>query len=203
MFLVSNDCSLLSHSDYHAKEKALKTLRQKALNKNPDEFHFHMINSQVQDGRHYEKREEEVSDEQLKLMRSQDMKYIAFKRKIELEKIAKLEASLHQICLTPNRPKNKHIIFLHDDNEEEVKQRLQRIVQQSEPKPEDAMTKKQYKQYKELRKRKERAAQLTIILDKLRIKSQVSQTNGQKPVKSKDGDPTCAPVYCWPSDRQK
>lgn len=174
----------------------------KALNKNPDEFNFHMINSQIQDGRHYEKRQDEVTDDQLKLMKSQDMKYIAFKRKIELEKIAKLEASLHHICL-PNRPANKHIIFMNEDNEDQVKDRVQRIVQEAEEKS-DVPTKAQFKLYKELEKRKERAAQLTIILDKMRIKAQVSQTKtGQKPVKSKPGDPNSAPVYYWPSERQK
>ena len=55
----------MPHSDYQQKEKALKVLRQKALDKNPDEFHFHMINSQVKEGRHYEMRTDDLSKEQL------------------------------------------------------------------------------------------------------------------------------------------
>lgn len=162
-----------------------------------------MVNSQVKDGRHYEKRKDELSTEQLKLIQSQDMKYIAFKRKIELEKIAKLEASLHMISLPDKKAKNKHVIFVHDDDDkEEVKQRLQRIVQEAEQ-PAYGPTKAQLKMYKELEKRKERASQLTIILDKMRIKNQVSQTSGPKPKKLDDGDPSSAPAYSWPRERQK
>lgn len=34
-------------ADYNAKKKRLLKLRQKALDRNPDEFHFHMVKSRV------------------------------------------------------------------------------------------------------------------------------------------------------------
>ena len=34
--------------DQAKKKKLLKVLHKKALDRNPDEFHFHMINSQVE-----------------------------------------------------------------------------------------------------------------------------------------------------------
>lgn len=95
--------SFHTHSDHQEKEKALKKLRQKALDKNPNEFTFHMINSQLKEGRHYEKRSD-ASREQIRLIEDRDMKYISYKRKLELEKIAKLEASLHRISLPMSGP---------------------------------------------------------------------------------------------------
>lgn len=110
-----------SNSDYHKKQNTLAALRKKALEKNPDEFYFKMISSQLQvrpssfkhinsnntccillinafiyfcvfsvacwqDGVHVAKQskeEVEVTEEQKKVMRSQDIKYVEMKRVAE------------------------------------------------------------------------------------------------------------------------
>lgn len=36
------------YSDYHRKQNTLSALRKKALEKNPDEFYYKMISSQLQ-----------------------------------------------------------------------------------------------------------------------------------------------------------
>ena len=63
--------------DYNDKKKTLQTLRKKALDKNPDEFYFHMINSETRDGVHKEKTKDVVlTPEQIKLLQTQDLRYL-------------------------------------------------------------------------------------------------------------------------------
>ncbi|KAF4793708.1 putative U3 small nucleolar RNA-associated protein 11 [Turdus rufiventris] len=70
--------------DYHKKQNALTALQKKALDKNPDEFYFKMIRSQAKDGVHVIKQpKDEITPEQMKLMRTQDIKYIEMKRVAE------------------------------------------------------------------------------------------------------------------------
>ena len=65
----------LRAKDYNEKKKALQQLRKKALNKNPDEFYFHMINSKMVDGVHTEKgKDVALTPEQISLMQTQDFK---------------------------------------------------------------------------------------------------------------------------------
>ena len=70
--------------DYNTKKATLKKLAKKTLNKNPDEFYHHMIGSGMKDGVHYEKTKQEVlTAEQVKLMQTQDLRYVTYKRNIE------------------------------------------------------------------------------------------------------------------------
>lgn len=76
----------LRADDYHKKQNTLSALRKKALDKNPDEFYFKMVNSQLEDGVHMFKKEAEeleMTEEQKKMMRTQDIKYVETKRVAE------------------------------------------------------------------------------------------------------------------------
>ncbi|CEG79062.1 Putative Cytochrome oxidase assembly factor COX11 [Rhizopus microsporus] len=81
---------LLRAKDFHAKQKRLKALKEKALFRNPDEFYFKMINSQTKNGQHIQKRNEELPDEMIQLMKSQDKQYIKYHRDLKAEIIAPL-----------------------------------------------------------------------------------------------------------------
>ena len=79
-----------------------------------------MINSKVVDGQHIEKpKEDECTPEQLKLMQTQDLKYISHKRLVETRKIEKLQAGLHFLDAEKS---NKHVFFV--DSKEEGKTML-------------------------------------------------------------------------------
>ena len=99
-------------------------LHKRALNRNPDEFYFHMVRSRMQDGEHVDTpKEEECTPEQLKLMQSQDLKYISHKRLVESRKIDKLQAQLH---LVDAEKPNNHVFFV--DTKEEGKHLLNTCV---------------------------------------------------------------------------
>lgn len=107
--------------DQHEKDATLKLLHKRALNKNPDEFYHHMLNSKTIKDEHYEKRDEDGGEdkhtkEQIKLMQTQDMKYIVMKRTIEKNKIKRLQSHLHLIDAANEVP-NKHTFFVDDEEE--------------------------------------------------------------------------------------
>jgi len=111
-------------NDYNRKKKALKILRQKAMDKNPDEFDYHMINSKIVDGVHAEKPSlklqkglgQVLSEEQIALMQTQDLNYIISKRTTERRKLDKLQSRLHLIS-SEGKPQNTHTIFVDGEKE--------------------------------------------------------------------------------------
>ncbi|KAH9404788.1 UTP11-like, U3 small nucleolar ribonucleoprotein [Tyrophagus putrescentiae] len=85
--------------EFNRREHVLTKLRQKALDKNPNEFYFHMKRSKLVDGVHYDIRndDEELAPEEAKLMQTQDLNYINYKRAIDAKRIEKLQSELHFI----------------------------------------------------------------------------------------------------------
>ncbi|NXN53566.1 UTP11 protein, partial [Rynchops niger] len=110
----------LRADDYHKKQNALRALQKKALDKNPDEFYFKMIRAELRDGVHTIKQpKDEVTPEQVKLMRTQDIKYVEMKRVAEAKKIERLKSELHLLDAEGKNP-NKHVFFL--DTKKEVQE---------------------------------------------------------------------------------
>ncbi|XP_051999431.1 probable U3 small nucleolar RNA-associated protein 11 [Xyrauchen texanus] len=110
----------LRANDYHRKQKTLMALRKKAMEKNPDEFHFKMIHNQIKDGVHIIKpKEEEMTEEQKKVMRTQDIRYVEMKRVSEMKKIERLKSELHLLDVDEEK-KNKHAFFV--DSKKEVEE---------------------------------------------------------------------------------
>lgn len=212
--------------DFHDKEATLTLLSKRALNKNPDEFYYHMINSKVKKGEHHEKEEEdEHTPDQIKLMQTQDLKYINMKRTIETNKIQRLQSQLHLID-TADKVPNSHTFFVDDERVSrnfDLAKRLDthpsllqhrtnrlRIVDLEKLKlPEidkktfEAMKGKRDRSYKELAKRIEREKQLTIIQQKMEVKRHLQDKKTQKPKRVKAATKNSAPVYKWKFERKK
>ena len=108
-FLEKKKDYKLRADDYNNKKQVLKHLRKKALNKNPDEFYFHMTNSKIVDGglhrdlvskKTKDKSESASSKDQVRLMQTQDYKYVSMRRVMEQRKIEKLKGALHLLDKT-------------------------------------------------------------------------------------------------------
>lgn len=212
--------------DQNQKKEVLKLLTKKALNKNPDEFHYHMVNSELRDGVHYER----VKDEELAVGHvRQDLTYVTHRRAIERKKIEKLKAQLHLLETDSEKPKNSHVLFV-DDEKEAKKANPAKLLdthpsllnrtfnrlrtsqlsslsrELNDPEILKNVTISKGKAYKELAKRIEREDKLRIMQEKLEVRQQLmknKEKEGKPPKLVVEGTSTSAPVYKWPQERQK
>ncbi|RKO91661.1 small-subunit processome [Blyttiomyces helicus] len=126
---------VLRARDYHKKQNTLSTLKKKALDRNPDEFYFGMINSETKKGVHVfrdKEREQKFDHDFLSLLKTQDGGYVRYQRSVNAKKIDRLKANLHFLdtdlpgadeadandddedaALAP--PKTQHTIFVDDE----------------------------------------------------------------------------------------
>lgn len=212
--------------DYHRKERTLKLLQKRALNRNPDEFYFHMINSKIEKGVHREKdKEDEHTPDQIKLMETQDINYVAYKRNIEAKKVEKLQSRLHLIDAA-NEVKNKHIFFVEDEEEEKTfdiakklnthpallsrrtnRPNLSKLRDIKIPRVDDntlaTIEQQKHMAYKELYKRIERERELTVVQQKLEIQRALAKEKETKPKQVKPATKDSAPIYKWKFERKR
>lgn len=176
----------LRAQDRHDKEDTLKLLRKKALNKNPDEFYHHMVNSKIKDDEHYEiDKEEELTPEQKKLMETQDKKYIIMKRTIEKRKIQRLQEQLHLID-DPKRLKKSKYIKFNDDGQPmknlSLGTRLDLLKSNLDDDTLMKLNAEREKSIKELERRIQREKDLAKIQRKFELKNLTkNQRKGVKP----------------------
>jgi len=100
--------------DFKKKKNYIETLRKKASERNPDEFYFHMHNSKVQNGRHFETAKDNLDQETLKLLKTQDLGYILHKKALDEKKVTRLKENIHLIGDV--HPK-QHVIFAADEQQ--------------------------------------------------------------------------------------
>ncbi|KAI3518681.1 hypothetical protein L1887_07490 [Cichorium endivia] len=202
---------LEKHKDYvvrakafHKKEDYLQKLKEKAAFKNPDEFYFKMINSKTVDGVHKQAGEpNKYTQEELLLMKSQDIGYILQKVQSEKKKIEKLTATLHSL---DSQPSNRHVYYAED--REDAKKILSEtknvggfLAFQDLP---DKIKRRTATSYRELEARKGRLQELEKVYNEMAMKQEL-QKKGKKRKLREDEIvcPSSRPVYKWRNERKR
>ncbi|KAJ0985252.1 hypothetical protein J5N97_003608 [Dioscorea zingiberensis] len=201
---------LEKHKDYvvrakafHQKEEALKKLREKASFKNPDEFSFKMINTRMIDGVHKPKSEaNKYTQEELLVMKTQDIGYVLQKLQSEKKKIDLLSSTLH---LLDNQPPNKHVYFVEDREEaREIKSRASQSNKTTFEQMPKRIKRKIAASYKELEERKNRVQELEKLYNDMSLQKELQKPGRKRKLREDEIlNPTTRPVYKWRAERKR
>lgn len=203
--------------DFHRKERTIQTLRRKADERNPDEFYFGMQNTHTRDGVHVGRsgQVKQYSHEELQLMKTQDLGYIALKAQAESKKIARLRQTLHHTGGSPLITR-RHVMF-----SEEAEPQLSKTAEQSaEPKsdsvpdaasqdPEAArstakLKRRQELAYEELQQRQQRHNKLSSMAADMCVQKQLMGKGRKRKLQQADADGEDGrPVFKWHKTRQR
>uniref|UniRef100_A0A673HH59 U3 small nucleolar RNA-associated protein 11 n=1 Tax=Sinocyclocheilus rhinocerous TaxID=307959 RepID=A0A673HH59_9TELE len=197
--------------DYHWKQKTLTAFRKKAMDKNPDEFHFKMIHNQLKDGVHMIKpKEETMTEEQKKVTRTQDIRYVEMKRLSQMKVGMKFE--LHVLDVDEEK-KNKHVFYVDSKKKEvegfdlathlnTVPELLGRksIVGAVEPKRIKKLSKQRELQYLRLSQRIDREKNMFVISQKIQTRKDLQDK--VKKVKVCEETKTAPAVYRFEAKRK-
>ncbi|KAG9447394.1 hypothetical protein H6P81_013522 [Aristolochia fimbriata] len=202
---------LEKHKDYvlraqafHKKEETLRKLKEKAAFRNPDEFYFGMIKSKVIDGVHRPASDaKQYTQEELMLMKTQDIGYLLQKIQSEKKKVERLRSTLHTL---DNEPENKHVYFAEDREEaKEVQRRSsERKKLPTSEELSDKVKRKTATSYRELEARKKRLNDLEKLYSDMTLQKEL-QKKGRKRKLREDEivTPTAKPVYKWRGERKR
>ncbi|KAF8506711.1 u3 small nucleolar RNA-associated protein 11 [Russula emetica] len=90
---------VLRARDYHSKQDRIKRLRQKAAERNKDEFYFGMNRERTEGGVHVQdRRNASLPVDMVKILKSQDENYVRTMRAAGLKKIEKLRDRLKELA---------------------------------------------------------------------------------------------------------
>lgn len=210
----------LRAADYHKKQAALRALRQKTAQYNPDEYYHAMTKKKTdEDGILITDRgNEALSNQQVKLYKSQDLNYVRTMRLNETQKIDKLKNKLGF------KAEGKHTVFV--DNEDDVglfkaadffntdesmlerkENRLrmnqlessQKIVDDLDFDDKETIDKQKLADYKLLKERMEREQQLKQVEDKLETTKELMKKGGKKKMFDDDGNVH----FKWTNERKR
>lgn len=212
----------LRAADYHKKQAALKSLRNKASQYNPDEYYHAMTRTQTDDrGILIADRGNDVlSNDQVKLLKSQDANYIRTMRLNEVNKIIKQKENLGF------KGKGKHTVFVDNQQQQQsfkpeeffntdkdlLNRRENRLtIDQLENNRKlvnnndiDELTKDKFqqdkeKQFKLLKKRLERESQLREVESRMEQQKELMKKGNKKKVIDDNGKV----LFKWKNQRKR
>ncbi|KAH9178733.1 u3 small nucleolar RNA-associated protein 11 [Lactarius sanguifluus] len=102
---------VLRARDYHSKQDRIQRLRQKAADRNKDEFYFGMNRQKTQEGVHIQDRGNAcLPVDMVKILKTQDENYVRTMRAAGLKKIEKLKDQLSALAdlFVPSTKDNVH-----------------------------------------------------------------------------------------------
>ncbi|KAI4325598.1 hypothetical protein MLD38_030980 [Melastoma candidum] len=198
---------LEKHKDYvvrakafHKKEETLQKLKEKAAFRNPDEFYFKMIKTKTVDGVHRpESQGKRYTQEELMLMRTQDMGYILQKMQSEKKKIERFTATLHSL---DDRGSSSHVYYA-EDREIQSNSSRNSLALDSKPIPK-RIQRKMSESYRELEARKSRVKDLEKIYMEMALQKELQKKGRKRKLREEEiGSPTPRPVYKWRAERNR
>lgn len=202
----------LRAADYHKKQAALKVLKQKAAQYNPDEYYHAMTKRKTdEDGIAIQDRgNESLSIQQMKLFKSQDVNYVRTMRLNEALKIEKLKDQLdfkaqgkHTVFVDSvaerdnfkpeeffgtdvgmlDRRENRLRLEQLENSEKLIKQELYADNDERE-----ALEKEKLNQYRLLKERMTRAKDLKQVEDKLDLTKELMKKGDRRKLKDAEGN---------------
>ncbi|EGV61746.1 hypothetical protein PSN45_000432 [Yamadazyma tenuis] len=200
----------LRAADFHKKQAAIKALRNKASQYNPDEYYHAMTRKRTDDRGIIvsDRGNESLSVDQVKLLKTQDSNYIRTMRLNELNKIDKQKQSL------AFKAKGKHTVFVGSKQEQERfspeeyfntdkdflsrRENRPRIEQLESNKKiiesnidevvRERLNEKKVKQYKLLKSRMEREQQLKQVESRMEQQKELMKKGNKKKVVDGSGN---------------
>jgi len=199
--------------DFKGKQARLKSLKRKALERNPDEFYWKMTKAKLtEDGVHEldNPQEEVLTAEQQNLMETQNIGYVRWKLQIEQKKVLRLQSRLKELEAVA-APK-QHIYFVDSKSELKQKEKISSVgnVVENLDDDDDPILGSEKKIGNidkirdELEQRLARYRELKIISDKLETNRAVSRDKNCDRRKLVAGETkTSAAQYKWRRIRNK
>ncbi|EPX70625.1 U3 snoRNP-associated protein Utp11 [Schizosaccharomyces octosporus yFS286] len=209
--------------DYKDKQKKIKRLREKAQERNPDEFYYGMTHKKTKNGVPQEEREDSSIDmDTIKILKTQDIGWIRHHRDIERSKIEELEQKMHMVGAQRFKSEpRKHTLFV-DGQKEAIQfdpakhfQTSAELVNRAENRlrvdqigevnmrVEDFSSrlhrKLKEKTARELLLRKKRDSKLAAAEERVQLDRLLQGKGGRQKKKTKDGKP----IYKWRNERKR